>query len=230
MIVVIVRTHNEERNLNKFILAYYDWVDRILVYDDSSDDVEYLINAREQYKDKVRLQFYDNELPRIEGDGVSRAEHYVQLNYMIAWAESLGATWIIHDDCDCVPVKELQELGREFLDLCHTDFMFVTRYYLYKDQGYAPGMSPDASLWAWKTSTGFRFKEVPGNPQTFDPLPNYRVWNFHNTAYALLHRPWPDEETIQRKMDFYKRLYGHVAIHPADYIGDIVPLESWMVD
>ena len=96
-IVVIVRTHNEQKNLNRFVLAYYDWVDRILVEDDESSNNTYLLDIKERYGDKVFVRYYNGQ--RVERNGVSRAIHHKQLNGLIEWAEECNTDWIIHDDC-----------------------------------------------------------------------------------------------------------------------------------
>ena len=66
-IIVIVRTYNVQKNLPKFIDAYIDWVDYILVQDDWSEDWEYLYNLPK----KVLVSFYTGE--RFEREVISRA-------------------------------------------------------------------------------------------------------------------------------------------------------------
>ena len=224
-ITVIVRTHNEERNLERFVDSY-PWADKILIQDDKSANKDYLIDIFTKNELRVGLRFYNGR--RLERNGVSRAIHHVQLNSMIDWAEEIGTDWIIYDDCDCFPTKNLTKDGRKLIEISHRDFIYATRYYLYKDMGYAPKMSPDGSLWAWRANKGFRFLPLDDKPQTVDEPDS--VWNFHGTTFALLHNPWPDDETIARKMDFYSKLYDRPSSHPRDHIGEVIPLERWMID
>lgn len=210
-ISVIVRTHNEEKNLEKFILSYVNWVDHILVQDDESDDVQYLFDMKFKYP-KVQLDFYKGK--RIEVGNITRAYQHLQLNSMIEWAESIGTDWIIMDDCDCRPNYLLKEKGKEILHyppITYKKFC-VTRLYVYKDRGYIHDMSYKdnrwlPSLWAWRANQGFRFLDNGHAGQKFCVVDDEYIVDIL-PPYCLLHYPWQDDEMIETKRQRYTAIYG----------------------
>jgi len=234
IISVIVRTHNEERNLNRFILGYYNWVDYILVQDDQSDNIDYIINAVETYSPKVQFGTYSDK--RMGSGDISRAYHHIQLNQLIDWAEELNSDWIIMDDCDCFPNRILKNGARELLENCEKDFIFATRVYFYKDGGFLSNFCSSGGvwqqgIWAWKANKEFRFIDDGARPQKFDPISDERILRI-KPPLSLLHFPWPDNEVINEKRKRYSAIYGSVYnnFDPLRFGGKLLPPEDWMVE
>jgi glycosyltransferase involved in cell wall biosynthesis len=210
-ISVIVRIHNEERNLEKFVKAYHDWVDHIFIQDDNSDSEDYIWNVIDEYP-KTKLDFYDDKRIVTSNKNVTRAYHHIQLNQLIDSAKQVESDWIILDDCDSVPNKHLREGGRQIIEACPLDFVYVTRITFYKDLGYFPEFStPKGStghcLWAWRANKGFRFIDNGCNAQRFDRIDSKRIYKL-NPPYVLLHYPWPSDEVILQKRERYTAIYG----------------------
>ena len=113
VITVIVRVKNEERNLEKFVKCYHDWVDHILVQDDNSDSLDYLFDIEDNYP-KVKVNYVP--VTQFKVGKVSRGYQDAQLNTLIFAAECLGSDWIIMDDCDCTPNEILQKDIRGLLE------------------------------------------------------------------------------------------------------------------
>lgn len=230
IITAIVRTHNEKRNLEPFVAAYHDWVDHILIQDDESDDYQYIYDVLDKYS-KTLVDIYDGE--RIERGEISRAKQHIQLNELIEWAESLGSDWIIMDDCDSVPNADLREQGKEILTQCLVDFVYVSRLYLYKDEGYFPKMSmPNGEwaqgLWAWKANKDFRFLDRGDKPQGFKrPKPDNILRLL--PPYILIHKPWPTDDVIAEKRIRYTAIYGkdYEKFDPKESSGKLEPLPEW---
>jgi len=222
-LAVMARTRNEEDNVERFIKSY-GWVDNIIIVDGGSSDKT--VEMATFLGAKV-FTFTET----VEHNFTLRNPHGQHLNFGIRLAESYNSDWIIHDDIDCVPNKDLQKHGRRLLEESKRDFIYVTRAYLYKDKGYASKMSLvgdewQQSLWAWRTK-GFRFSENDPFEHTFTEPADEDIWRI-KPPIALLHRPWPTDETIDRKRRFYDKIYNRKTNHPLEYCGKIKSLEWWM--
>jgi glycosyltransferase involved in cell wall biosynthesis len=225
-IVVIVRTRNEERNIANFCEAY-QWADQIIVADaESIDNTRYIAGAFKNTDVYPYSEF-------VERNDVQRTPHGKHWNFLIDIAEEIyDADWIIHDDCDCIPTDNLNRYARHLIECCSRDFIYVTRVYMYKDEGYASKLSREngvwkQGLWAWRAKQGFRFSEVDPFVHTFVEPEYTNIWKIL-PPMALLHYPWPDEATIRKKISFYNAVYDRETSHPAEYAGEILPLEWWM--
>jgi len=224
-LVTIARAKNEAENIAEFIQSY-SWVDRVVIVDGGSEDDTAAI-ARDCGAD---IFYFDEQ---VERNGVFRNPHGKHWNKAIDLAETvLKADYIIHDDVDCTPNTLLREHGRKIFQDTRKPFIYATRVYLYKDRGYASKMSHsdvgwEQSLWAWKANRGFRFDETDPFVHTFQEPEGTDIWRIKPPA-ALLHKPWPTDEAINRKRDFYSKIYDRETSHPLDFCGEIKPLESWM--
>jgi len=209
IISVIVRTHNEERNLERFVRAYHDWVDYIFIQDDESDDRDYLLDVFSKYE-KTILSFYKGE--RIIRRTVTRAYHHIQLNQLINLAEWVESDWIIMDDCDSIPNKHFRDDGREIIESCEKDAIYLTRINFYKDGRHfpefsSPGGNPGYCLYAWRGDKGFKFLDNGFHGQKFNPLEDEQKCKI-GPPYVTLHYPWPDDEAITMKRKRYTEIYG----------------------
>lgn len=229
-IVVIVRIYNEQHNLPAFIDAY-DWADTILIQDDWSDDDEYLYGLPK----KCKVSYYTGE--RIERPELTRAKQHIQLNSLIRWAEHLEADWIISDDCDSLPNVALIRDGRKILESCKRQFIYTTKFHLYKDKGYFPNLSNiegkwQHALWAWKTESYFRFKDAGDRPQNFDRPEENNILRLPIPPYVMLHRPWYDDDIIKDKQIRYTSIYGdeYKNFNPLHFGGTLKELPKWVND
>jgi len=232
-IVVTVRVRNEEKNLERFVQSYYDWVDKIVIL--SNDDVEnidYILDIENRYHPKVQSFLFTGQ--EMERGGVTRPAHGEQLNQLINLAEWYDPDWIIHDDCDCFPNKDVKDHGRRILETCERDFIYLTRLYLYKNEGHFPKLSKPfgkwtPGLWAWRAGLGFEFSIADPYVHTFSEPDRERIQKIM-PPMCLLHHPWTDDETIQRKRDFYSKWYNVPALHPLMMGGELQELPWWAME
>lgn len=224
-IAVLVRTLNEERVIERFIRAYEGFP--ILVADGGSTDAT--LSICEKYPN-VQVRPFDQWVERGEERRNPEGKH---VNFLIDWATSEGYTWVIFDDCDCAPNQTLREDMRTILSLEQADAIYVVRIYLYKQEGYMRGMSTpqgkfEGSLWAWRTASGL--KALEDDPFMLG-FPLYgKAWKVHELTppHCLLHDPWPDDETIERKRKFYQALWpDRVVKHPKEFGAPLAPLPEW---
>lgn len=225
-IIVIARTRNEELNIERFCRSY-SWANRLLIADGGSEDKTKELAT--QFPNVSIRDFTE----RIQMDnGLWRNPHGRHLNFLIDWATQEGADYIIHDDVDSVPNPKLQMDARNLLD---TDYVYVTRLYLWGETCHFPRMSLDPkggfyhSIWAWRATTGFRYKEDDPLKQEFVEIPKPEfIKNLEPPNYCLLHRFCPTPEVAEKKTDFYRKS-GEIpyAQHPLYYGGDIIDLPDW---
>lgn len=229
--VVIVRTRDEERNIERFCSAY-TWADKVLIADANSVD-----RTRELAKkfSNVEVRIFDNK--KELQNGYSRNVHSDQINFLIDWAHEEQADWILFDDCDCWPNKILRESLPAILETTTFDYVFAVRLYLYKDEGHFPRLAQpikagvwETSLYGWRTTTGMRC--LPDDDQC------HQQFNFHPDKdkrenimppMCLLHNPWQDDEMIDKKLNFYRES-GLIPgmLHPMEIGKRILePLPEW---
>lgn len=232
-IVVIARTRNESRNIERFCSAY-QWADRILIADGKSEDDTVLLAQR--FNNVSTRPFWQMVMM---DNGVIRTPHGEHLNFLIDWAIDVGADWIIHDDVDCFPNYLVKRDVRNLIGIHadYFDFIYLTRLYLYKDQGHFPKMAQpikrgkwEQGLWAWSSRSGFRFREnipVTEHQQPVWDIPNEKIHRIE-PPYCLLHCPWQDDEMIERKLSFYRKS-GEVPNmrHPMETGLSLEPLPEW---
>lgn len=233
-ICVLVRTRNEEQNIARFCDGY-KWADAVLVADGGSRDKT--VEIARSYEN-VKVRDYD---VFVEMDnGIKRNPHGSRCNFLIDWAFiDEKADWVIFDDCDCFPNKTLRENARTVISESNQKYIFVTRLYLWKDEGHFPKLAQpiksgtwEQSLWAWRSDSGLRFradrvsKEESHQELSFRP-PLEETLKLE-PPYALLHCPWQTDEMVERKLAFY-RLSGQIPtmLHPLEFGGAVEPLPEW---
>jgi glycosyltransferase involved in cell wall biosynthesis len=235
-IIVIARTRNEEENIERFCKAY-QWADKILVADGGSRD-----NTVSIAKTFENVEVRDYSVFIQMDNGIIRTPHGSHLNFLIDWAFIENeADWVICDDCDCFPNYEVKNNVRVLMESTDKNYVYITRLYLWKDEGYFPNLSkPNTddyvpSIWAWKRETQLRFRadRVSSHEShqelSFIPHP-LQILNLM-PPYALLHCPWQTEEMVERKLAFY-RLSGQIKNmqHPLHFGGPLEPLPEWAVE
>jgi len=228
-VVTVVRTRNEEKNIERFC-RNYQWADQILVADGGSEDNTVSI-AKSMPKTKVR-HFKKRKQMK---NGLWRNPQGAHLNFMARWAEEEGADWIIHDDCDCFPNYRIKEDARQIFRETRHDFVYAVRLYLWEDETHFPHMAKpakghkdwEASMWAWRASINIQFKDTDMAFTWKPKVPPEKRVNLM-PPYCLLHCTWVDQERLKKKMKFYHESGQIPNInHPLDYAGPIEELPKW---
>lgn len=235
-IIAIVRTRNEEKNIARCCLAYLEsgLADVVYVADGGSDDATVQIAKS---IDGVKVQNFEE---RVEMEnGLWRNPHGRHINFMSDWAFEDGADWVIFEDCDCIPNYLLKKYGRGFFYAGQHEAIFVVRIYIKGDDCYCPLLSQPIevdewypTIWAWSRKSGIRASEENPIAHEFDKA-NFPQSTCHRyelyPPFALLHFAWPDADTTQAKMDFYRESGEIPGIkHPDIYAGPCEPLLEWM--
>ena len=221
MIIVVVRCLNEELNIPRFLHGY-DWADRIIVSDGGSVDnsIQLLTNSP-----KVDLRIF-TERETVNGQTWNPDNPHI--NFVINAALEYSPDWIILDDMDDVPNKNLRECARELLE--HTDQPQVNafRLYMWGDDKYFPNMNNGfaddyRSLWAWNPAKVNIYANNLARHGTILGVSTdvYPV----QLPCCLLHKSW-HPETINTKVDRYNKL-GLPMENPLNFAGVPVPLPDW---
>lgn len=234
-IYVIVRTRDSAYFIERFCSSY-SWADKILVADGGS--LDNTIQLASQFSN-VEVKSFNEKVYR--GD-TWRNPHGKHINFLIDWAESEEADWIIFDDVDCVPNYKLKEdfmYPFELANSSEKDFIQVNRVYIYKDSLYFEKLTSPIidgvvhlfkpSLWAWRAGCGYGFKEKDPFKQNL----NFKIKNAVELypPFCLLHYFYPNDEYMKNKIDFYNAIYdfGDAKVRdPKIYGGQRLPLEEWM--
>lgn len=225
-VITIARTRNEEANIERFCEEYGKISDVVLIADGGS--VDKTIVLAEKFGNVFVRPFH----ARVVGEGgLWRNPHGEHLNFLMHWAEEEGADWIIHDDVDSVPNKTLKARSRGIMETCSRYYdqyaLFVPRAYLYADDQWFPDLMTGTSRWATHVSLKARYYEIDPWKHECVPIPDRLHFNFALPA-ALLHDFAPDEETIQRKLKFYRNSGQHpTMLHPLEFGGRLEDLPDW---
>lgn len=225
-IVTIVRARNEERNIERFIRCYQDWVDLILVADGGSEDRT--VEIASQF-DKVKVRAFD-EL--VEYGKIWRNPGGRHINFLIDWAEQEeNADWLILDDCDCFPTQALQTDGRHLIETSPHNYIYFNRLYIYHKTHYFPRLNKaGTSLWSWRA--GLLKADEVVFAAGFSSLREVRKESRLELAfpYAGLHCFAPDDEEIERKLRFYRDSgFSPNMLHPLKFGGPLEPLPDWAI-
>lgn len=230
-ISVCVRTRNEETNVERFIKDYLKMgVDHILIADGGSEDRTKEI-AQSFYKVEVR------DFPwRVYGkNGIWRNPECKHLNFLLDWAKEIGSDWLIIDDCDSFPTRDLQKLGRDFLQQAEDTqktCILAHHIYMYGKHQWFPDLNKNTGfMWAWKVSSPIRADEKEEWGIIWRNLPPMSDCMTLLYPYSLLHDYCPDPATVERKLKFYNE-NGQMSYteHPLKLGGALADMENWMKD
>ena len=85
-----------------------------------------------------------------------------------------------------------------------------------------------ASLWAWRANMGIRFEVSDEAHQRLESPPGQgEIFNSH-PPHCLLHRPWQTEESLQKKLAFYRESGAIPAmLHPLEFGGKLEPIPEY---
>ncbi len=226
-IVVIARTKNEERNIRRFIESYTGWVDEILIADGGSTDQT--LDIIDEYSG-VHVKAYTETFEAAEG--VIRNPQGKHVNFLIRWAHERNADWIIFDDADCFPTKELQKNSRAMMESTDCRYVYFHRVYCYLDDQWFPDMNDAGhALWAWRAEELWADEQDPLHLafSKIRYIPDNQILKL-DFPMAGLHCTWPTEEEIQRKIKFYEACWNTEVPHPTESFGKLEKLPEWAYD
>lgn len=232
LVATVCRVVNESAHIKRFLSHYSEISDVILLADGGSTD-DTLELAR-KYR-KVRIRHFSE---RVERNGIWRNPEGKHLNFMADWAAKAGADWIIMDDCDSAPNKELRS-SRALRSLMKNellDVIKVPRMYLWGTDKWFPELSgmhdPKrgdwTGLWAFRPNK-IKWSEI--NPYANELTnPQLEGLNVERLQFpnALLHYFCLNEELVQRKLAFYRDSEQVPNMpHPLDSCGPVEDLPVW---
>ncbi len=229
-ISVLVRTRDEERNIQKFCQSY-DWADHILVADGGSID-----QTRELAMKFPNVKVRDfTEIISIDAGKTWRNPHGRHINFMIKWAEEMESDWVIFDDADCFPNEYLQNDCRVLLESTKYLVACVNRIYTYESDYYFKELTiphgafeNSTSLYAWRTNMGFYANE--SNPWEHGFTHNIPERHLDILPpYCVLHDYYPIDGSRQEKVKYYDKSGEQPGCQdPMKAEPTILPMEPWM--
>lgn len=233
LVATVCRIVDESAHIKRFLKHYSEISDVILLADGgSSDDT---LELARKYR-KVRIRHFTE---RVERNGIWRNPEGKHLNFMADWATKAGADWIINDDCDSAPNKELRSSValRSLMKNPDVDIIKVPRMYLWGTEQWFPnlsGVGEDMREGDWTGVWAFRPNKIRW--QEKDPYAN-ELTNPHleglnvaklNFPQALLHYFCLNEDLVQRKLTFYRDSEQVPNMpHPLDSCGPVEALPEW---
>lgn len=228
-IITIVRVRDEAKNIGRFIESYLKaGVDEIIVSDGGSEDNT--VEIAKKYP-KTKVLHYNVRVPM--QNGLWRNPNGAHWNFLIDHAISDGADWILHEDADSFPTKDMQTAVRSRLEEATKNNIKVAmayRIYMWGEKQYFPDLNiPGQGLWAFTADSRVRFSDHPWNTELLEIDVLKNVYNFEKPE-ALLHCFCPDIETTEKKMKFYRdsgEIPGYQ--HPLKSCGKLANIEPWMV-
>lgn len=228
-IIATTRTRNEEENIERWCMSY-QWADAIIVSDGGSEDrtVEIANSCPRTFVRKFDKRVYS------ANKKYWRNPYGKHINFIISQAKAICGDWIIFDDCDSIPTKSLQSVARALIESAEEsglDAVMFHRIYIYGQDKYFPRLNDfGQSLWAWKLSVSlFALEDDPWKHE-MRGIEEIEKKLLLPKPYSALHYFCPDEETVDKKLTFYRDSGQHPNIlHPLDWCGELKPLENWMV-
>jgi len=236
LIVVCVRTRDEEHRIGQFCEAYKD-ADKILVADGGS--VDRTVEIAESFRNVKLLQYMGRE--RLNG-GYWRNNDSDHANFLFEHAYRMNPDWVIYDDCDIRPNYLLRKSYRSILEQTDADVVMAVRVYLWGTEQYFPDLSSplgeesgQGSLWAWRGNLDLWTINVP--PAYDFRVGKKKIKDFREDTkcieipypFCLLHYSWDDPDRVNEKIKYYRES-GFIPnmLHPTVFGGELKPLEEWM--
>lgn len=225
-----VRVKNERAHLARFLWGY-DWVDRILVADGGSTDgsQEFLSSHP-----LVSLADYTVEVTH-PTSGLVRNPEGKHINFLLDWAESEGADWVILDDADSTPNWYLRSRGREIFSSSRADTVWAFRMYLWGTEKWFPGLTGNSyypedkwsSLWAWRSGLVRWNEDDPFKMELEDPYLEWASREILRYPVSLLHYFCLTPEIAERKQMFYNGTLEGGMKPQLESCGPLEDLPTW---
>ena len=231
-ILVIVRTKNEERYIRPFLESYLAFCDGALVADGGSTDRTKEI-ASEPYFQSSGVKVRDFE-PRILIDAPEvwmnpEGEH---INFLIRWAGEEEADWVVFEDCDARPNRNLRRAARTIMEITRAVAILTPRVYWYKDKEYMTALGKvngewHPLLWAWRLDSGIHSEIGTGFAYTFTPDPTTLPHLDLHIPLARNHHFYDDAERVRAKTAAYRAVSKLPHLDPMEFGGPLAPLPDW---
>jgi len=216
-------------HIERFCRAYA-WADKILVADGGSTD-----NTKKMAGSFSNVKVLDYPVRITMKNDLWRNPHAPHINFLIDHASlNEKADWIIFDDCDSIPSKALR--NRELFETS-SNFIFVTRLYLWREKKYFPKLSQNnggwsCALWAWRRTTNLRYREDKLYKQEFVSAPKLsRGLELSPPNHFLSHYFCLTEADTEKKLKFYVDSGQHPKMtSPLKFGGVLHDLPEWALN
>jgi glycosyltransferase involved in cell wall biosynthesis len=241
-IISIVRTLNEERNIARYCETHQDIADEIFIADGGSEDKT--IEIAKTYPN-VKIKPFTERM-ELE-NGLWRNPDWKHINFLIEWAESENPDWIIFNDCDTTPNKELQKDTRTLLEETDKSIVMTVSLFLFGEGLHFPHLAKPGKhieyqpgMWGWRRS-----EQIRAVGETLVPHFLFaRAANLENSLdfdkedclrlmppYCRLHRNCQTEELTKKRVNYYRES-GLIPgmVDPMNFGGGLEPLPEWAVD
>jgi glycosyltransferase involved in cell wall biosynthesis len=239
-ILACCRTYNEENHIEKFCQSYQNIADLILIADGGSTD-----NTVEIANSMPKTEVIHYPVKVECKNGIWRNPDGPHIQFLIDHAITLGADWIIFQDCDMRPNKVLKDQGRSLfsmIDKLNKDFLLLTQIFIWHGNEYFPTMSRRQSqwmqgLWAWRASINLKIiDKMPHFEFSYDGVNSIdldktgKSWKVQPPP-CYLHFGWEDDKTIDAHAEYYRSSGLIPMMLPPKVIGGTPePIENWMVE
>ena len=226
-VVVMCCTLNEERNIERYCEVYSRFANRILICDGGSTDAT--IELAEGFPKVEVIKF-----ARLMDFGGYPWNPLGELhNFAYKAAKKFNPDWIITDECDSIPTRELQEAIRWKMYKSTSDTIGVGRMYITGVDYYFPNLSL-MGYFAW----AHRPNKIDGSywegnhfALRREPVPpaDSGHWQALAQPFALLHYGWPNKGVVAYKT-MQKRASGSLPEKGTpipEGAGKPMPLPEW---
>jgi hypothetical protein len=225
-IITVNKTLNEAANIERYC-RWNDWADLILIADGGSIDETVALAGKFA---NVRVRPFEQRVTLPDGSFMNpEPAHF---NFLIEWAESKNADWIVLTGGDEWPNKILYRDARSLFnaaELGNYHGITVHRLYLWGNDQYFPKINEAGpALWAWSPKR-FKVRCDESGDTFFDsvmPGPDPEACLRLDFPYVLMHY-YAGPDITPAKLERYKA-WGYPQVHPLESIyAPPVDLPEW---
>jgi glycosyltransferase involved in cell wall biosynthesis len=207
----LVRTLNEERNIEMFCTAYR-WAEKIIISDSGSTDNT--VKLAKKFKN-TEIHYFRDYIA-----GSNRTHQPRHVNQLLDLAGD--SEWIMYGDCDLIPSEELTVELFNVVNNIEVWKIKVPILHIYKWNGFFPDMTSGKSIWAWRPNR-IKIRCDESNPLEMNMRGGEDDTHTLFSNYPLLHHFAQDEEHIREKIAGYASIGKHIA-HPEKRCGRLQTL------